>query len=100
MSDRIVTVRLDEVAQARLEERIKAAGTNRSDVLRDLVMGDRQPGYLWFAYYADMSEVAAFDSEVGALRHAVHHNMEVIRVPIGMGLNAAINARLAEQRNR
>lgn len=99
MADRIVSIRLDPDARAKLDARVEAAGTTQSDVIRALILAD-DPGYLWYAYYPDFSGVAAFPNEVEALRHAVAHGMEVLRVPHGIHLQTAVHAKFEEQRNR
>ena len=39
---------------------------------------------LWCAYYTDRSGVVIFAQEIGALRHAVEHHMEVKRIETGV----------------
>lgn len=76
-------------------------GSNRSEVIRSLIKGAGHPkGYIWVAYYDDMSAVVPFGDETHALRHAVRHTMEVIRVPFGVSVQAAIQAKFDESRNR
>jgi hypothetical protein len=43
---------------------------------------------VWIARYPDCSALAAFATEIDALRHAVKHSMEVVRVPWGEDIRA------------
>lgn len=41
-------------------------------------MSDEQPRGFWLAYYSDWSGIAAFPTEIEALRHAVDKSMTVM----------------------
>lgn len=43
---------------------------------------------VWIARYPDCSGLAAFATEIEALRYAVEHNMEVVHVPWGEDIRA------------
>lgn len=94
-----ISIGVDDEALEALDARVVTEGTNRSAVIRSLITGAGHPtGYVWVAYYPDYSGFVPFGLEVDALRHAVTHSMEVIRVPFGASLSDAIESKRNPQR--
>lgn len=88
----VLSIRVTPDTKEILDERCVTDGKTRSEVVRALLEETTKPlrVYAWVAYYEDLSGFNVFSTEMDALRHAVAHNMSVIRVPLGMSVNDAI----------
>lgn len=54
------------------------------------------PECIWVAYYDDHSDVVPCATEIDALRIAVDRGMKVVRVPIGVSVWEAVEAKRQE----
>lgn len=98
----MISTRLADHEVERLDALVKSEGYHsRSDAIRALVSANTSAvGCSWMAYYDDFSSIVPFGDEVSALRYAVAHQMQVIRVPHGIPVEEAVRARLDETRRR
>jgi hypothetical protein len=91
----LISVRLSDDEKADLDARASRLGMRRAELVRALIAEPERrlaADVAWLAYHEDMSEVRVFGSEVAALRYAIEHGMQAVRVVLGHSLQETLAA--------